>query len=349
MIIALTGFANSGKTTIFNAMTHQKIDISPYITPPDVTHKGVLHVEDLRLKIISEIIKPQKTTFATVECIDVAGFLKNNPTHNSKVIREITDADALIYILRGFDDLSVTYQFEAIDPFRDLNELEYELLMIDLDLVTKRIERMDEQKKKGQKINEREKEILEFFKRNLEAGQALNKLNIKNEQFMEIRHLNFITLKPSFPVINVDETSFNIGKFRDTKFIRICGKLENEIELLPEEEKEIFFKAMGIDEPVSKKIIRKVYEVLNYISFFTIVSPEVRAWSIKRGTKALDAAGKIHSDIQKGFIKAEVISYDDFVLVNGDMNLAKQKGIFRIEGKEYEVKDGDIITFRFKV
>ncbi len=349
MIIALVGFANAGKTMIFNAMTHQKIDTSPYITPPDITHKGVLHVEDMRLKRISEIIKPKKTTFATVECIDVAGFLKNNPAHNSKVIREIIDADAIIYVLRGFDDPSVIYQFETIDPFRDFNELEYELLMIDLDLVTKRIERIDEQKKKGQKINEKEREVLEFLREHLEGGHTLREVNLGDDQLLEIRHLNFITMKPAFAVINLDEKSFNEDKFKENQFIRICGILESEIGQLPEEEITSFLEAMSIDEPVNKKIIRKAYEILNYISFFTAGPQEVRAWSIKKGTKAVDAAGKIHSDIQRGFIRAEVVSYDDFIMVNGDMNLAKQKGIFRLEGKEYEVKDGDVITFRFKV
>lgn len=349
MIIAFIGFSNSGKTTIFNAITHQKIETSPSITPADIIHKGMVFVDDTRLRKISEIVKPKKTTFAIVECIDTAGFLKKNPAHNYKVIRQITNTDVLVYVLRGFNDLSVIYQFESIDPMRDLNELEYELLMIDLDLVIKRIEKLDEQKKKGQKMNEREREVLEFFKEHLEEGKALRTLSITHEQFMVIRHLNFISLKPAFAVINVDEKSFNDGRFKDSGFIRICGKLENEISKLPVEDIGSFLEVMEIDEPINKKIVRKAYEILNYISFFTILPPEVRAWSIKKGTKAVDAAGKIHSDIQRGFIRAEVISYDDFISVNGDMNFAKQKGILRIEGKEYEVKDGDIITFRFKV
>ncbi|MCX8033963.1 MAG: YchF family ATPase [Thermodesulfovibrio sp.] len=349
MRIALTGFSNSGKTTIFNAMTHQKIDTSSHITPPEIIHRGALYVEDSRLTRIGEIIKPKKTTFAIVECIDTAGLLKNNSVHNYKVIRQTTDTDALVYVLRGFDEPSVPYQFESIDPLRDFNELEYEFLMIDLDLVTKRIERIDEQKKKGQKINEKEKEVLEFLREHLEGGKSLRKVDIKDEQLLEIRHLNFFTLKPVFAVINLDEKSFNEDKFKDTEFIKICGTLESDIGQLSEEEIGSFLEAMGIDEPVGKKIIRKTYEVLNYISFFTIVPPELRAWSIKKGTKAIQAAGKIHSDIQRGFIRAEVVSYDDFISVNGDMNLARQKGILRTEGKEYEVKDGDIITFRFKI
>jgi GTP-binding protein YchF len=349
MIIALIGFSNSGKTTIFNALTHQKIETSPFITPPEVVHKGILYVEDSRLKKISEIVKPKKTTFATIECIDLAGFLKNNSSHNFKIIRKIFDADALVYVLRAFDKSAVAYQFESIDPLRDLKELEYELLMTDLDLITKRIERIDEQKKRGQKVNEKEREVLELFRKHLEEGKSLREISLKDEMLVEIRHLSFITMKPAFAVINMNEKGFNEDKFKEINFPKICGTLEYEISQLPEEEKAGFLNAMNIDEPVNKKIIRKVYEILNYISFFTTAHQEVRAWSIKKGTKAIDAAGKIHSDIKKGFIRAEVISYSDYMMLNGDMNLAKQKGIFRLEGKEYEIKDGDIITFRFKV
>lgn len=349
MKIALTGFFNAGKTTIFNAMTGQKIETSPYPTNADLVHRGVLQVDDIRLRKISEIVKAKKTTFAQIECFDPAGLIKNNPSHNAKVIRQIIEADALVYILRGFEDLSIPYQFSIIDPLRDFNELEYEFIMIDLDLVIKRIERMFEQKKKGQKINDKEMEVLEFLKQYLENGHPLRKIHLTEEQMKQIKHLNFLSLKPAFGVINADENSFNEGKFRDTGFLTICGSLENEIIQLPPVEVSNFLNAMGIDEPVSKKIITKAYEVLNYLSFFTTQSQEVRAWSIKKGTKALYAAGKIHSDIQRGFIRAEVISYDDFISVNGDMNLAKQKGILRLEGKEYEIKDGDIITFRFKV
>lgn len=349
MKIALTGFFNSGKTTIFNAITCQKIETSSYPTQADKVHRGILQVDDSRLKKISEIVKPKKTTFAQVECLDIAGFIKDNPSHNAKVIREIMDVDALIYILRGFEDLSVPYQFNTIDPVRDLNELEYEFIMIDLDLVTKRIERMAEQKKKGQKINEGEMEVLTVLRTHLENGEPLRKLKLTEENMKQIRHLNFLTLKPVFAVINADEKSFNEGRFKDTGILTICGSLESEIIQLPPDEISSFLIALGIDEPVSKKIIRKAYEILDYISFFTAGPQEVRAWSIKKGTVAVDAAGKIHSDIQRGFIRAEVISYEDFLSLEGDLNLAKQKGLLRLEGKEYEVKDGDIITFRFKV
>ncbi|MCS7164491.1 MAG: YchF family ATPase [Thermodesulfovibrio sp.] len=349
MKIALTGFFNSGKTTIFNALTNQKVETSLYPTPADKVHKGILQVEDFRLRKISELVKPKKTTFVQIECLDTAGLIRDNPSHNTKIIKEIMDADALIYILRGFEDLSVPYQFNTIDPQRDFNELEYEFIMIDLELIIKRIERMAEQRKKGQKINEKEMEVLEFLKEQLESGQPLRKTQLKEEQITQIRHLNFITLKPAFGVINVDEKSFNEKKFKDIDFLTICGILESEIMQLPEEEISSFLNAMGIDEPISKKIIKRAYEILDYISFFTILNQEVRAWSIKKGTKALQAAGKIHSDIQRGFIRAEVLCYDDFISVSGDMNLAKQKGILRVEGKDYEVKDGDIITFRFKV
>lgn len=349
MKIALTGFFNSGKTTLFNAMTHQKIETSSYPTPAEQIHRGVLQVDDIRLRKISEIVKPKKTTFATVECVDLAGFSKDNQAHNSRLMKELSDADALIYVLRGFEDLSIPYQFENIDPIRDFEELEYEILMIDLELVTKRIERMDEQKKKGQKINEKEREILMMFRQHLENGKPLRTLDLKEAELKDVRHLNFLSLKPCFAVINLDEKSFNEGKFKDSTFLTICAALEMEISQLKEDEAQSFISEMGIDEPVSKKLIRKAYEILDYISFFTAGPQEVKAWSIKKGTTALQAAGKIHSDIQRGFIRAEVISYNDFISLDGDLVRAKQKGSLRLEGKEYIVQDADIITFRFKV
>lgn len=348
MKIALTGFFNSGKTTIFNALTRQKIETSLYPTPAEIIHKGVFHVNDPRLKKISEIVSPRKITPVNVECIDLAGLIKNNPVHNSKIFKEIMNADALVYVLRGFEDLSVPYAFETIDPVRDLNEIDYELLINDLELVTKRIEKMTEQKNKGQKINEREMEVLEFLRLCLEDGRVLRNVNLTEENLKEIKHLNFLSLKPCFSIINVDENSFKEGKFKDIS-LTVCGLLEMEISELPEEETLSFASAMGIDEPVIRKITEKIYQSLDCISFFTIVSEELRAWSIKKGTKALQAAGKIHSDIQRGFIKAEVISYNDFINVGGDISLAKKEGILRVEGKDYEVKDGEIITFRFKV
>lgn len=349
MKVALVGFYNSGKTTLFNAMTKQRIETSIYQTSSDVVHRGILHVEDSRLIKISELVNPKKTTFTTIECVDPAGLIKNNTVHNSKVIKEIMDADALLYVLRGFEDLSIPYQFDSIEPLRDFKEIDYELLMIDLDLVIKRIERIIEQKKKGQKINNKEVEVLNIFKESLEEGRPLRNINLNSDLLREIKHLSFISLKPSFAVINTDEKSFNKGKYRDTGFIEICAILESEINQVPEEEINKFLSEMGIDEPASKKIIRKAYESLNYISFFTAGHKEARAWSIQKDTKAVEAAGKIHSDIQRGFIKAEIISYNDFISVGGDLAVAKHKGILRLEGKEYIVKDGDIITFRFKI
>lgn len=349
MRVALVGFSNSGKTTVFNAMTGQKLETSPSITQPEQIHRGVLQVEDSRLIEVSKIVNPKKLTFATVECVDTAGFLRGNPSHNAKIIRAIYDCDALVYVLRGFNNPAVPYQFESIDPLRDFRELEYEFIMTDLDLVTKRIERIDEGRKKGQKVNHNERELLEVFREHLEHGRGLRELKVSDSELTHVRHLNFITTKPFFAVINLDEESLNQGIFSDLSFIRICGLLESEISQLPSDEVKKFLEVMNIDEPVSRKIIRKAYEVLNYISFFTAGSQEVRAWSIRRGTKALEAAGKIHSDIQRGFIRAEVIYYEDFVSVGGDMSLAKQRGMLRLEGKDYEVKDGDLITFRFKV
>jgi len=348
MKIALTGFFNSGKTTIFNALTHQKIETSLYPTPAETVHKGIFYVDDPRLKKISELVNPKKITPVTIECIDPAG-LTDSSVHNSKIFKELINADAVVYILRGFEDLSVPYRFETVDPVRDLNEIDYEVILSDLELVSKRIEKMTEQKKKGQKINEKEMEVLEFLRGYLEGGKPLRKLNLTEETLREIRHLSFLSLKPFLSIINADENSFKENRFKDTGILTVCGLLEMELCELSEEDINSFASVMGIQELLTRKITEKIYQTLNCISFFTIVSGEVRAWSIKKGTKAVEAAGKIHSDIQRGFIKAEVISYNEFVSVDGDISLARNKGILRLEGKEYEIKDGEIITFRFKV
>lgn len=348
MKVALVGFYNSGKTTIFNAITGQSAETKPSITPSDNVHKGIIHVQDSRLNKISEILKPKKITPALIECIDPAGFIKGNTVHNNQILSIIKDADLFIYVLRGFERADVPYQFEDINPERDFKELEYEFLILDLDLVTKRIERMTEQRKKGQKINEREMEILKSFAKNLELSIPLRDRDIKEEELNEIRHLNFFSLKPILAIVNVNEKA-NQDEEYDSKFLTACGSLEMELAKFSEKERLDFFKEFGINKPLNIKLSQKIYETLNYITFFTTVSDELRAWSIKKGTKAWDAAGKIHSDIQKGFIKAEVISYEDFISLNGDLGLARQKGIIRFEGKDYEVKDGDIITFRFKV
>lgn len=348
MKIALIGFFNSGKTTVFNVLTHQKKETSVYPASSDTVHRGVIHIDDLRLIKLSEIVKPKKTTSAQLQCVDPAGLIKNNASHNAKVIKQIVDADAFVYVLRGFEDYSVPYQFDSVNPVRDLDELEYEFIMLDLDLVTKRIEKMDEQKKKGQKVNEKEREILLFLRENLEDGKALRAF-IKDKQLMEIKHLRFLTQKPVLPVINIDEKSFYNKKFQETALITICATLETELRELSYDETKALLEVAGVSEPVSEKIIREIFKVLNHIYFFTILSHEVRAWSIKKNTKAVDAAGRIHSDIQRGFIRAEVISYNDFISLEGNLSLAKQKGLLRVEGKDYEVKDGDIITFRFKI
>ncbi|MDW7973176.1 MAG: DUF933 domain-containing protein, partial [Thermodesulfovibrio sp.] len=318
------------------------------ITSSEIVHKGVISLKDFRLDKISEILNPKKVTSVQIECIDPAGFIKGNTSHNNQILKVIGDADLFIYILRGFEKPEAPYQFEDVDPERDLKELDYEFLIADLDLVIKRLERMSEQKKKGQRINEKEMETLKFIAKYLESNQPLRSVGLTEENIREIRHLNFFTLKPTIAIINADE-KFIKSKNYNSQTIVTDGELEAELVKFSEKERLNFLKELGIEKPLNYRVGEKVYEILNYITFFTVVSEEVRAWSIKRGTKAWEAAGKIHSDIQRGFIKAEIISFRDFIEVRGDFGLAKQKGILRFEGKDYEVKDGEIITFRFKV
>jgi GTP-binding protein YchF len=363
--IAIIGLSNSGKTTVFNALTGQNIETTIYPTVGGEPHLGVVKVPDIRIDRLAEIYKPKKTAYATVEYLDYIGLTKGDIAQNRKVFDLIKDADAIVHVVRAFEDDSVMHPMNEINPLRDIETLELELIFGDLEFVEKRLERMEEGAKRGKKPNEAEKRVLLKCKDALEKEIPLRSVAFDEEDQKIMRPLQFVSTKPEVVVINIAEGDLNADKAAKlqkdaenyfaakgisgtTKTVTLCGKIEMEIAQLSPEEARAFLDDLGIQEPALNKLIQVSYDLLGLISFLTSGEDEVRAWTITKGTNAQKAAGKIHSDIERGFIRAEIISFDDFIS-SGSMSSARDKGLLRLEGKTYEVKDGDIINFRFNV
>jgi len=363
--LAIIGLSNSGKTTVFNALTGQNIETTLYATVAGEPHYGVVKVPDQRIERLVEIYKPKKVTPATVEYVDYIGLTKGDLVQNGKVFDLIKDADAVVHVVRAFGDEVVSHPLNSVDSLRDIETVELEFIFGDLEFVEKRLQRMEEGAKKGKKPNEAEKKLMLKCKDALEREMPLRNVEFDEEEQKAMKPLQFASTKPEIIVINVGEDDLGSGKAKEllaeaeeyirtkalsetTGVVTLCGKIEMEIAQLPPDEAKAFLDDLGIDEPALFKLIRESYDLLGLISFLTAGEDEVRAWTITKGLNAQKAAGKIHSDIERGFIRAELVSYDDF-MSDGGMSAARDKGHLRLEGKTYEVKDGDIINFRFNV
>lgn len=372
MKIAIIGLSNSGKTTIFNALTRQNLETTIYPTTSGEPNRGVVKVPDSRIDKISAIFKPKKTTYATIEYVDYIGLTKGDLQQNRKVFDLIKDADAIVHVVRGFEDDAVMHPVGDVDSRRDIEILELELIFGDLEFVEKRLDRIAEGEKRGKKHDESEKKMLLKCKEALEKEVALRDIEFNGEEQKMMSHLQFLSTKPEVIVLNSGEKDLSTDKakglqnkiqiyfkerYKNMPFVKhyllppllsLCGKIEMEIAQLSPEDAKLFLDDLGIEEPALNKLIHVCYGILGYISFFTYAGDEVRAWTITKGTNAQKAAGKVHSDIERGFIRAEVISFNDFISM-GNIHTARAKGLLRLEGKTYEVKDGDIINFRFNV
>jgi GTP-binding protein YchF len=359
--IAIIGLANSGKTTIFNSLTGLNLETTVYPTVSSEPHMGVVKVPDTRIDSLAGIFSPKKTTYATVEYIDYIGLTKGDMEQNRKVFDLIKDADAIVHVVRGYVDESVLHPLGGIDPRRDAETVELEMIFGDLELVDKRLERMEQGAKRGKKPDEKEKGLLLRCKEVLEGEKPLRDVAFSEDEQKAMSHLQFMSIKPQVVLLNVGESDINSENtasavsglsqyFSGTQVsvLDLCGKIEMEIAQLQADEAAAFLEDLGIKEPALNKLIHVSYNLLGLISFLTAGEDEVRAWTIRRGTSAQKAAGKIHSDIERGFIRAEVVSYDDFISA-GSMSAARERGQLRLEGKTYEVRDGDIINFRFNV
>jgi len=365
MKLGIIGLPNAGKTTIFNALTGQTLEAAPYPNPIGTeTHVGTMKVPDERIDRLAEIFRPKKTTYADVQCVDITGLAVGISGNKQKtaVFNELWDCDALIHVVRAFEDPSVVHPDGDVDPARDAAALELELVFHDLELVETRLERIANSIKKGIGEGlEAERDVLEKCLAILEEEKPLRNLALGDKEREAIGSLMFASLRPELVVLNVGEdeiaseqTAAQVAALegfyagRDALVFSLSGKIETEICQLEPEEACAFLEDLCIGEPAMCRVVREAYSLLGLISFLTAGEDEVRAWTIRKGTHAVKAAGKIHSDIERGFIRAETISYDDFMAAS-TMAKAKELGTLRLEGKDYEVQDGDIINFRFNV
>ncbi len=370
MKLTITGFSNSGKTTVFNALTGLELETTTYPTSISAevdSHIGVVKIPDARVDKLASIYDPKKVTFATVEYIDYLGITSGGDiAQNSKVFNLIKDSDAIVHVVRAFEDESILHPMNSVDPVRDVMSFEDELILGDLELVEKRLGKIEQQEKRGKKQDASDKQLMEKCKKALEDEISLRDIEFSDEEKRLMLPYQFLSTMSEIIVLNINESDINSDNVKELQnrtetyfkgkgkgivpqILSLCGKIEMEIAQLPSDEAVVFLEDLGIEEPAMNRLCRVSYDALGLISFLTVGEDEVRAWTIKNGTIAQRAGGKIHSDIERGFIRAETVSYDDFISSGESMAAVKEKGLAKLEGKTYEVRDGDIINFKFNV
>jgi len=352
MQTGIIGLPQVGKTTLFRILTKANIEGKS----GQATHVGVAKVPEPRLKQLATLYNPKKITYATVQYVDLGGMQKEK---NRDALAPLREVDTIAHVLRVFDDPSVPHAEGSIDPVRDATNLELELILADYDQITRRLERVEKDlKKKSEPILLAEKAVLEKCKAHLEAEKPLRELVLTAEERKPIGGFLFLSQRPMLFVLNLGddeaadlETAVERHKLSalqgrpNTAVVAICGRLEAELAEMEEKEAAEMLASYGLKEPGLNRLIRATYDLMGLISFFTAGEPEVRAWTIHKGSTAVKAAGAIHSDIEKGFIRAEVVRWDD-LLAAGSLAAAKEKAQVRLEGREYIVQEGDVILFR---
>lgn len=355
MRLGIIGLPQSGKTTIFNALTRGKQPLTASAGRMEV-HSGVVDVPDERVDKLSAIFKPRKTIYAKVTYADIAGLEGGEKTEISgTLLNQLSQMDGFIHVVRCFEEENVPHSLGNIDPARDLQLMEEEFLLNDQIKVERKITSLKDEKQKGggrdKTIIERELGLFEKLLNTLQAGQALRSLSLEPEEDAILSGFGFLSRKPVLVVLNLGEGQAAPALTFDqpsSRILALQGKLEMDLAQLPPDEEEVFLKEYGIEEPSLSRMIRISYDLLGLQSFFTVGEDEVRAWTVRRGALAPEAAGTVHTDMQKGFIRAEVVAYDDLIAL-GSMAEARAKGKLRLEGKTYPVQDGDILSIRFNV
>ena len=359
----IVGLPNVGKSTLFNAITKKSILMANYPFATIDPNVGVVIVPDERIDVLKNMYNPERVIPTTYEFTDIAGLVKgasNGEGLGNKFLSHIREVDAVVEVVRCFDDENIIHVDGSVDPIRDIEVINVELVLSDLEIVTSRINRIGKKAMTTKnKDDVKEIELLERIKEALESNIPVRKLGLDEEEKKLISSFNLITLKPIIYALNVEDNDINTGN-NYTKLVEdyakkegsetaiICAKLESELSELDEEEKKLFLADLGIKESGVERLINKTYDLLGLATFFTVGKDEVRAWTFKKGSKAPECAGIIHSDFEKGFIKAEVMSYNDLVNAGSELKV-RELGKARIEGKEYIMQDGDICHFRFNV